>query len=378
MRLFLAGFLLFLLTASGFAQTRTFSDDNFTVDLPAGYTERGPDAAGDILSALSADQNRGVLVQVHVGRYLRADDPTFKDRITPGFNKAGVTVLESSIKEINGFPFFVCTVFLKEGHKAIYMLTSADDRLYSLAYVSSAPEGPDFNDPDCQAFVNSFHYINTPVSYSYVKDRAATDVLGKVLWVLIVLGIIWTSASRAMTRANGAESSQGCGCVSMVIIILVACRVILILYDFRPRPETTQPLPDFNQIPTQAPPTPVPTPAPPPVIASTPSLSLVPVPTLAPTPVPTPQQGWVAPPANTIYPSEWKTTDGKTYKNVQVVKVEPDRVTISYDEGDTCMVPIDTLPLDIKKLLNYDPVEAGKAAAQHFLDDLNDKVDNGK
>jgi hypothetical protein len=58
---------------------------------------------------------------------------------------------------------------------------------------------------------------------------------------------------------------------------------------------------------------------------------------------------------------DWKTTDGKVYQNVSVVKAEPDAVTITHQDGGA-RVPLATLPPEVQKQFNYDPATA-KAAA---------------
>ena len=59
---------------------------------------------------------------------------------------------------------------------------------------------------------------------------------------------------------------------------------------------------------------------------------------------------------------DWKTTDGKTYQAVIVVKAEPDAVTITHKDGGA-LVPLATLPPDLQKKFNYDPAKAKVAAA---------------
>lgn len=61
---------------------------------------------------------------------------------------------------------------------------------------------------------------------------------------------------------------------------------------------------------------------------------------------------------------DWTTTDGKTYKNVKVVKVEDDAVTI-LDEDGGARVPLSTLSPDLQKKFNYDPAKAAIAAKQY-------------
>ena len=59
---------------------------------------------------------------------------------------------------------------------------------------------------------------------------------------------------------------------------------------------------------------------------------------------------------------DWATTDGKVYKEVSVVKVEPDAVTILHQDGGA-LVPMAKLPPEIQQRFDYDPVK-GKAAAE--------------
>ena len=67
---------------------------------------------------------------------------------------------------------------------------------------------------------------------------------------------------------------------------------------------------------------------------------------------------------------DWTTTDGKTYKDVTVVKIEDDAVTILDSDGGA-LVPLDKLPPNLQQKFHYDPAKAKLAAAQR---ELNDKA----
>ena len=60
---------------------------------------------------------------------------------------------------------------------------------------------------------------------------------------------------------------------------------------------------------------------------------------------------------------DWKTTDGKTYEQVQVVKIEDDAVTI-LDKDGGALVPLSTLPPNLQTQFHYDPAKAQIAAAK--------------
>jgi len=68
----------------------------------------------------------------------------------------------------------------------------------------------------------------------------------------------------------------------------------------------------------------------------------------------------------------WTTTDGKTYKNVVILKVEADCVTILDDEGGA-RIYIVTLPPDIQKLLNYDPELARVAGEARVKNEIENQ-----
>jgi hypothetical protein len=59
---------------------------------------------------------------------------------------------------------------------------------------------------------------------------------------------------------------------------------------------------------------------------------------------------------------DWKTTDGTVYKDVRVVRVEDDAITIIYKDGGA-LVPLAKLPHDLQDRYDYDPAKA-KAAAE--------------
>jgi len=62
---------------------------------------------------------------------------------------------------------------------------------------------------------------------------------------------------------------------------------------------------------------------------------------------------------------DWTTVDGKTYQDVNVVKVEDDGINISYT-GGTAKIPYYNLPLEIQKQYGQDPdtVAAARKAAE--------------
>src|SRR5271163_2903287 len=70
---------------------------------------------------------------------------------------------------------------------------------------------------------------------------------------------------------------------------------------------------------------------------------------------------------------DWVTTDGKTYQNVSVVKVEADAVTILHKYGGA-LVPLDKLPPDLQKKFHYDPVKAKIAAEARAKEDAENAL----
>lgn len=62
-----------------------------------------------------------------------------------------------------------------------------------------------------------------------------------------------------------------------------------------------------------------------------------------------------------VYGEDWKTSDGKTYEDIKVIKVEADAITIIYKEGGA-LVPLAKLPPAIQTKFAYDPVKAKEAA----------------
>ena len=63
-----------------------------------------------------------------------------------------------------------------------------------------------------------------------------------------------------------------------------------------------------------------------------------------------------------VYAEDWTTSDGKTYENVKVVRVEDDAVTILTKDGGA-LVPLFKLSPALQKKFSYDPAKAKIAAA---------------
>lgn len=59
---------------------------------------------------------------------------------------------------------------------------------------------------------------------------------------------------------------------------------------------------------------------------------------------------------------DWTTSDGTCYKNVRVIRVEDDAITIIYKDGGA-LVPIFKLPAPLQERFDYNPAKA-KAAAE--------------
>jgi hypothetical protein len=65
---------------------------------------------------------------------------------------------------------------------------------------------------------------------------------------------------------------------------------------------------------------------------------------------------------------DWTTTDGKTYQDVKVTKIEADCVTVLDSDGGA-RIDLAKLPPDIQKKLGYDPAKAKAASDQRAQDD---------
>jgi hypothetical protein len=61
------------------------------------------------------------------------------------------------------------------------------------------------------------------------------------------------------------------------------------------------------------------------------------------------------------FAEDWKTLDGTIYRDVKVLQVEDDAVTIIYKDGGA-LVPLAKLPTTLQKKFDYDPVKAKVAA----------------
>jgi hypothetical protein len=64
----------------------------------------------------------------------------------------------------------------------------------------------------------------------------------------------------------------------------------------------------------------------------------------------------------------WTTTDGTTYENVRVIRVEDDAITIIYKNGGA-LVPLFKLPPALQRKFDYDPVKAKLAAEARIKED---------
>jgi hypothetical protein len=66
--------------------------------------------------------------------------------------------------------------------------------------------------------------------------------------------------------------------------------------------------------------------------------------------------------ASPLWAEDWTTTDGKTYKDVKVIQVDPDGVSILDADGGA-KIPMTNLSVDLQKRFNYDSAKAAVAIA---------------
>lgn len=91
----------------------------------------------------------------------------------------------------------------------------------------------------------------------------------------------------------------------------------------------------------------------------------------APAAKPSPLQTWHAPADLPAQPNwKWTTSDGTTYQDVVISKIEPDTVSITHSLG-VAHVPIVSLPPDIQKQLNYDPAVAAAEKSENAREDAH-------
>jgi thiol-disulfide isomerase/thioredoxin len=128
-----------------------------------------------------------------------------------------------------------------------------------------------------------------------------------------------------------------------------AYSVIVTISPIPSKSEAVSPVPPTSTPPEQ-PTLAAPTPAPAPVSA-------------VPAPPPPPTKPWAPPDVMPAQPNwTWTTSDGTTYQNVVVTKINPNTVVIMHSMG-VAHIPINLLPSDIQKQLNYDPHAASQLTA---------------
>jgi hypothetical protein len=151
--------------------------------------------------------------------------------------------------------------------------------------------------------------------------------------------------------AGYAYHQNPAGCkkiVTDVTTLLVSLSPVATHSDATPQPPVVPapPAPTAQSVPVASAPTPVAAVTPP------------------PTPAPPPVKAWAPPDVMPAQPNwTWQTSDGQTYQNVVVTKIEPETVTITHSMG-VAHISMSLLPPDIQKQLNYDPVAAAAAHAE--------------
>ncbi len=71
---------------------------------------------------------------------------------------------------------------------------------------------------------------------------------------------------------------------------------------------------------------------------------------------------------------DWKTTDGKVYQDVKVIRVEDDAVTILFKDGGA-LIPLYKLPPVLQQKFSYDPAKAKIAADARAKADADNAIE---
>jgi hypothetical protein len=66
--------------------------------------------------------------------------------------------------------------------------------------------------------------------------------------------------------------------------------------------------------------------------------------------------------ASIVLADDFKTIEGKEYKNAKVSRVEPDGITIKFS-GGIVKIPFPELPPDVQKKYGYDPKAVARQSA---------------
>jgi hypothetical protein len=78
--------------------------------------------------------------------------------------------------------------------------------------------------------------------------------------------------------------------------------------------------------------------------------------------------------SNLAFAEDWTTTDGISYQNVKVVRVEDDAITILYKDGGA-LIPIFKLPPALQQRFDYNPAKAKVAAEARSKADAQNAKD---
>src|SRR5437764_5311297 len=69
--------------------------------------------------------------------------------------------------------------------------------------------------------------------------------------------------------------------------------------------------------------------------------------------------------ASVVLADDFKTIDGKEYKNVTVTRVEPDSITVKNTKaGLIAKLPFTELPKEVRERFHYDPEKAAAYSAE--------------
>jgi hypothetical protein len=72
--------------------------------------------------------------------------------------------------------------------------------------------------------------------------------------------------------------------------------------------------------------------------------------------------------SNCALAEDWTTADGKVYREVKVIRVEPDAITILYKDGGA-LIPLQKLSPTLQRRFSYDPIKAKAAAEARIRED---------
>ena len=184
--------ILLLFTVHALAAPMRFTDYNFSMEMPAGWSALSPQPADTILAMQGPGRAQKLLVYVTTMPARSHPDAAreLDDNARKGMTKAGYQIGPDQNTTIGDVPFVFFTAQVPGGGTMAAYIGSAGDEVYMMEAISKGKDAA--SEPQLQAAIKSFRLLSPAASFHAPPSasRSSNHLYLLVIAAIVVIGMV--------------------------------------------------------------------------------------------------------------------------------------------------------------------------------------------